>query len=198
MKRYAIFGLIDHSTAELIRTYQQVLSVCTGDSLALRFPIHVTLRGPFWANSNGIHSLLYQTKKSTAAFHQLDVLLVGPVPVSPSLCWLELTASGSALQYMSGLHTMLEGLVAPLMLRDDVPDEHKGANFRPHVTLGWGVSPAALCDNLFNAGPLKLHGIIESIAIVGYPEKWPEEGSVEVLGRSNLAREGEATLDILH
>lgn len=190
MKRYAIFGLIDQTTAKLIRTSQQVLSTCTGNSLALRFPIHITLRGPFWANSNGIHSLLNQTKKSTAAFHRLEVLLEGPVLVSPALCWLELTATGPALQYMSRLHNVLEGLVAPLMLRDDVPDEHKGANFRPHVTLGWGVSPVTLCANLFNAEPLRLHGMIESIAIVRYPEKWPEEGSVEVLGRSNLARKG--------
>lgn len=190
MKRYAIFGLFDQTTAELIRTYQQVLSTCTGNSLALRFPIHITLRGPFGANPNAIHRLSHQIKKSTAAFQQLDVLLEGPVLVSPSLCWLELAATGPAFQYISRLHTILEELVAPSMLRDDVPDGHKGAYFRPHVTLGWGVSPAALCENLFNAEPLSMHGIVESIAIVRYPVKWPEEGSVEVLTRSNLAREG--------
>lgn len=179
MKRFVIFGVVDEVLFEAVRVYQNALSRLTGDRKALCFPVHVTLRGPFWTDSGNLPSLIQRIKLHCESRFAFKVAVTGPVLVQPDLCWFEVITGTDGFSVCRDLHTRMREIVRPLAAADDVPADHAGINYRPHMTVGWGVG-AAIPDGIF-AGPVSLVGMMRSIAVARYPDSWPIAGDVRVV-----------------
>ncbi len=180
MRRLLILGIPDESLSKAVRQRQEEFSSATGNRLALYFPVHITLRGPFWtdADSKSFRDCL---KRVCRRHRPLQVLLDGPVFVQPDLCWLQIPPTEPCFPALRNIHDDLEDEVNRLICVDDVPANHKGDCFRPHMTLGWGtvISLQQTQPSLWRpANPI---GTIERIGIGLYPERWPAEGTVEVV-----------------
>jgi hypothetical protein len=180
MKRLLICGLLNDGFSDAVREHQNRLSRLTGNLLALKFPVHITLRGPFWTGTD-VHTLgniLY----GVCRFHRrVQVLLKGPAFIDPNLCWLEVDPASTGFLNLSDLHRHLEDEMNPQVVLDDVPANHKGNNYRPHVTLGWGMNSDAHPNQLPFRESTDLVATLERIVIAGYPEGWPSEGTVEII-----------------
>lgn len=165
MKRYLILGLPDDRLAGNIRERQRALSSLSGDDLALRFPVHITLRGPFRGQDSPVRQFCGGLPDLCRGFSPVPVELAGPVFVPPDLCWFEVRRDSSRFAALLRLHTLLEEETRRCVVVDDVPCRFKAEGFRPHATLGWKTS----------------------VAVAVYPDGWPSEGSVEVVRAVPLA-----------
>ena len=179
MNRFAVFGIPGDELSSTIRGYQKNLSAVTGDRRALRFPVHVTLRGPFRTDAARLVGLIESLRGCCRSHGSFPVTLHGPVFVEPDLCWFEIKTGSTGFSTCLDLHTRLENLSRPLVLMDDVPADHKGADYRPHVTLGWNVHASA--RQLLSERPGDLSATINSIALVRYPDDWPARGTVRAI-----------------
>ncbi|MFP5212506.1 MAG: 2'-5' RNA ligase family protein, partial [Acidobacteriota bacterium] len=139
MNRYLLLGLVDEGLSETARRYQEDLSSLTGNGLALRFPVHVTLRGPFWTHTDTLSSMADTLRKVCTGLHQMQIALRGPIRIDPDLCWLEVQGGMDDGMRLFDLHAVLEREMSGYVIRDDVSEGHKGSGYRPHVTVGWGV-----------------------------------------------------------
>ncbi|MEN6437496.1 MAG: 2'-5' RNA ligase family protein [Syntrophobacter sp.] len=193
MKRYLILGLPDDRLAAGIRERQRALSSLSGDDLALRFPVHITLRGPFWGHDSPMRQFCGDLPGLCRGFSPVPVDLAGPVFVPPDLCWFEVQRDASRFAELLRLHALLEDETHRCVVVDDVSTRFKAEGFRPHATLGW-KSPASLAGVEQACGPqgTRLHGRLESVAVAVYPHGWPSEGSVAVIQTVPLACTEEA------
>ncbi len=181
MNRYLIMGLLDPALSGIVRMQQHRLSSLTGDDRALRFPVHITLRGPFRAQDASLWRLCERLSDICSGFHAVSVDLAGPIFVDPDLCWLEVERSAPCFPELLRLHRSLEQAAAEWIAVDDTPVEFKADGYRPHVTIGWKAVEDCSDHNeasaVFTAvGPL--YGSLQSVAIGVYPDSWPSEGAV--------------------
>ncbi len=179
MNRYAVFGILDDRALRTIRAYQRDISSITGNTLALRFPVHVTLRGPFRMRASELGSLIGDLHRCCRRHEAFDVVLDGPVVVDPDLCWFEVKAGSPGFSRCRDLHILLEDGLNRQVGIDDVSANHKLACYRPHVTLGWDVNRAM--QYIRNLEPATLTGTVTDIALVSYPAMWPAQGAVRVI-----------------
>jgi hypothetical protein len=180
MKRLLICGLLNDDLSDVVRQHQKLLSCSTGNQLALKFPVHITLRGPFWTDAE-IHTLGNILNRVCRFHRRIQVLLNGPVFVAPDLCWLEVDPASAGFSNLSGLHRHFEAEMNRQVILDDVPANHKGDNYRPHITVGWGMNSDTHLNRLPFRESANLIGTLERIAIAGYSEGWPATGNVEVI-----------------
>ncbi len=179
MNRLLILGTLNDTLSAGIRQLQKRLSSRTGNLLALRFPVHITIRGPFWteAEPDRYRECIESVCRSN---RQFEILLNGPVFVDPDLCWLEVDPASAGFACLRELHIKFEDAVSSLVAIDDVPAKHKGINYRPHATLGWGTDFASH-KNLPPWRDNGCTGFLDKVAVAVYPEKWPIEGNVEII-----------------
>jgi 2'-5' RNA ligase len=184
MNRYLIMGLLDPAVSGIVRMRQHRLSCLTGDDRALRFPVHITLRGPFRAQDTCLRGFGEKLSEICTAFHALPLDFVGPVFIDPDLFWLEVKRSAPCFAELLRLHAALERAVGEWVVVDDTPLEFKADGYRPHVTIGWKAvndctehhEASAICPI---AGAV--YGSLRSVAIAVYPDGWPSEGTVRVI-----------------
>ena len=188
MDRYAVFGILDDRIFGSIRNYQRDLSSITGDTLALRFPIHVTLRGPFRIAAGELEGLISRLAACCRGRSAFDVVLNGPVMIEPDLCWFEVEAGSAGFSHCHELHLLLEHELNRHISTDDVPANHKLEHYRPHVTLGWNISRAVPYIHTMEAGTLT--GTVRNIALACYPDTWPSKGTVRVIESISLNMSG--------
>ncbi len=186
MNRLLIFGILNDDIFTVVRQQQKRLSHLTGNQLALKFPIHITLRGPFWTYAE-IHSLGDILNRVCRYHRRIQVLLNGPVFVDPDLSWLEVSPDSIGFSNLLGLHRHFEREINQQIIIDDVPATHKGENYRPHVTVGWGTNIATHRNQLPFWKSTNLIGTLERVAIANYPDGWPSKGNVEVIKSVPLA-----------
>jgi 2'-5' RNA ligase len=180
MRRLLIMGIFSEEFVGLVRRNQEMLSNLTANRLALKFPVHVTLRGPFWTNAED-RSLWCILEEVCRSFRRFRATFNGPVFVEPDLCWLEADAASTESSSLLRLHRHFEQRLKPCIVIDDVPEEFKDRKYRPHVTLGWGTD-VHVCQNMLSRFKLPdMPSVVERVAIGGYPKTWPMEGAVKVL-----------------
>ncbi len=172
-RRYAVFGILDASTALLVRPLQERIAVRTGNDLALRFPIHVTLRGRFWAPPEAVTEAFQRARGDR--WTACELMLSGPVFRAPDLLWLSVEMVGTGYSELVRLHEHLERALEPVVSRDETLSVHRGAGYRPHVTLAWGATEAE--ESLIAAYTLR--AILSGVILAEYPERWPASGTVQ-------------------
>lgn len=182
--RLAVYGLISAKNHSTIRALQRIWCKRTQDYKALRFPPHVTLKGPFSVPQTalpgfaGLMNDLCRPLSST-----LLTELAGPVFVDPDLIWLE----GCADQGRNNLRSLhlhaLDVFAAVSAIHDHVSAEHIGAGFRPHVTLAWGASKKMMQL----ATEVQVSVGVDRIALVSYPEEWPLSGRIRIIHQEPIA-----------
>lgn len=182
--RFAVFALIESKDAQLIRFEQRSLTQLTGNSIALGFPVHITLKGRFLASSNVIRKIFEETCfKHLCLQPTLDttIYLSNPKHLKSQLSWLEVLPENKGFYTLHLLHQIFEHQVNQLVLKDEVPDNHKYLNFRPHVTLGWGVT----CENWQTYSTSEKFSLskaeISHIGLVQYHKDWPAEEPVNLI-----------------
>ncbi|MHC1728787.1 MAG: 2'-5' RNA ligase family protein [Syntrophobacteraceae bacterium] len=180
MNRLLILAVPGDALSNITRQHQTRLSYWTGNRLAQKFPVHVTLRGPFWTSAE-MHTLSECLQRVCRLYRPIPVLLNGPVFVDPDLCWLEVVRTSTGFADLLDLHRHLDEEMKRHLVIDDVPANHKGNNYRPHMTVGWGAD-AAIRDKVEPIWkPGKVTGVLEKAALAVYPEHWPVEGRVELV-----------------
>jgi hypothetical protein len=181
LNRYAIFALLDSGSASSIRSKQRRLTEITGNKMAFMFPVHITLKGRYIAQEDVI-SEAFQEINLTAIEVPVDICLSEPQYIKPELAWLEVLPQYQGYKTLLCLHKLFENLLSQVVIEDEVPEAYKNSGFRPHVTLGWGVTPEAWARYFSNAHIPVLHpSRIGSIALVRYPDSWPREGDIDVV-----------------
>lgn len=180
MKRLLIMGVLDRDISRVVRRQQENLSSLTGNRLALEFPVHITLRGPFWTDAE-VHTLSEIVSGVCQSHHGVQVILDEPSFIEPDLCWREVSSASPGIPALRALNRELDYGLMPYIAVDDVPAIHKGDNYRPHVTLGWGIDAAVPENHLHLFKPSPSIAAIECVAIAGYPEGWPAGGAVKIL-----------------
>lgn len=183
MNRLLILGTLNDELSTGIRHYQERLSSLTGNLLALRFPAHITIRGPFWTET-GLARSRDWIENICRSYRQIEIVLNGPASVDPDLCWLEVDPASAGFAGLRELHMKLEDEVGSLVAIDDVPANHKGENYRPHVTLGWGTDSATHR----NLPAWRATGFLDRVAVAVYPQNWPIKGNVEIIESLALKR----------
>ncbi len=181
IERYAIFALIDSKSASSIRREQYRLTTTTGNEIALHFPVHVTLKGRYFAEE----SVVLNTFKEINLTHiklPFDICLSEPSYIQPELAWLEILPQHQGYGTLRWLHQFFENSMSQVVIEDEVPERFKKSGFRPHVTLSWGVTPEAW--KIYYSDRYK-HTLkfskVDSIALVRYSNSWPQEGKIDVV-----------------
>jgi hypothetical protein len=192
--RYAVFGLLDATTAGVVRPLQQRLTAITGNDLALRFPVHVTLRGRFWAERESVGNVLRELDLGDKPVGELS--LHGPVFREPDLLWLSVKPECLATAGLSRLHDILTTAVNPVVIQEETSPAHVGSGYRPHVTLAWGADDATLRSLKpdHSHSTLAITATLEKVILAEYPATWPIAGAVAViaeLGRYQKADAGD-------
>jgi hypothetical protein len=175
-RRYAVFGILDASTALLVRPLQVRVATKTGNDLALRFPIHVTLRGRFWGLPDAVTETFQMA--SIEGWTACELTLSGPVFRAPDLLWLSVEMVGAGYSELVRLHENLERALKPVVSRDETLSAHSGVGYRPHVTLAWGATEEAIHHWELPA----MHSVraeLAGVTLAEYPETWPASGTVE-------------------
>lgn len=175
-RRYAVFGILDASAALLVRPLQVRVAAKTGNDLALRFPIHVTLRGRFWAPPEAVTEAFQRAGGD--GWTACELMLSGPVFRAPDLLWLSVEMVGTGYSELVQLHEHLERALEPVVSRDETLSVHRGAGYRPHVTLAWGATEDAIHHwelPAIRSAQAELKGV----TLAEYPESWPAAGTVE-------------------
>lgn len=186
MRRYVVFGVVDDILFQTVRIHQNDLCDVTGDTRALRFPVHITFRGPFRTGSTILPILFSTVNRCCESRFAFEITVRGPILVDPDLCWFEVQTPAPGFSCCLDIHEDLERLLSPFVMDDDVPVRHKGENYRPHITVGWGALPG-VGENTF-AGPVILTGTIKNISVGCYPDAWPAMGDVKVIKSFPLRR----------
>lgn len=177
-RRYAVFGLLDDATARAVRPLQQRLSAATGNDLAQRFPVHITLRGRFRCTPDVVTQVWDELRLRHDRQHH--IVLSGPVFRVPDLLWLE--ASPESTGYADLVRWHGELTRALKVTEDETSPAHTGEGYRPHVTLGWGASEQLL-DGPIEPFPLNLTTTVTTIVLAEYPATWPASGVVQPIRR---------------
>jgi 2'-5' RNA ligase len=142
--------------------------------------VHVTLRGRFIAGQeSAFRAFRRLTEVLEHAPRSVELHLTGPEFQSPDLVWLEVDPKTPGQRALFSLNRIAESACKQCVLVDEVPREHKGDRFRPHVTLAWGVKKNLLKRARFHA-PTRLVSRITRIALARYPDEWPA-GSIELV-----------------
>jgi 2'-5' RNA ligase len=185
--RWAIFGLLDAKTEAVIRRVQSELSILVRNDRALRFPVHVTVKGRFLASESDAESVFREL--AMAWNEPLAARLCAPSVSSAGIAWLSVSDPDS-LATLRLFHRDAEGLVAALGLVDEVPFEHKLNGYVPHATLAWNCRTEELdrVDNEYGQLIESLRASVVDLALVRYPVDWFSVGRVEVCRRSRTAK----------
>lgn len=177
LARYAVFALIDSTTAAEIRREQEALAPFTKDRTALRFPVHVTLRGRFWGEPDMVSQAFDAIVGRLVHTATTTFTLVGAAHVD-RWAWREPQRSSVAARWFHDGHAIAEACSASACVRDEVEPSHRGAGFRPHVTLGWEVT-AMVWETYSresgsqNASRDREGAWVSAIALGRYPDGWP-------------------------
>lgn len=175
-RRYAVFGLLDDSAALLVRPLQERVAATTDNDLALRFPVHITLRGRFWGTPETVTEAFRRAGCPTVT--ACELMLHGPVFRPPDLLWLSVEPLGVGHSELVRLHKHLERALKPVMSLDETLPTHAGAGYRPHVTLAWGATDDAVRRWDLPA----VHSIraqLADVVLAEYPDTWPTSGTVQ-------------------
>jgi len=108
--------------------------------------------------------------------------LSGPVFRAPDLLWLSVELVGAGRSELVCLHEHLERALEPVVSRDETLSAHRGAGYRPHVTLAWG----AVEDAIHRWELPAIHSVraeLADVVLAEYPETWPASGTVEPVCR---------------
>lgn len=182
VERFAVFALVDAASAREIRREQTRLAEWVGDSTVLRFPVHVTLRGRFWAERGAacraFNTLVGDVRQ--LGLHRISVELSAARIVDGRWVWREVPREAIASKVLSAAHEQAEAATAAIMTRDEVLAGHRGDGLRPHVTLGWNVTPErwqAYEARQADSSPAVVR--LVALGLGSYPAAWPE-GSAEV------------------
>lgn len=187
--RWAIFGLLDATSAVFIRRVQTELSTLVGNDRALRFPVHVTIRGRFIAREPDAESFFQALARGWSK--PLATRLCAPSASNSGVAWLGVS-NAECQVVLRRLHCDAERRAAALRLGDEVPPEHKLRNYEPHVTLAWDCQTAML-DRMVREHGERLESLRASVvdlALVRYPTDWYSAGQIEVWRRTRTARTG--------
>ena len=180
LERLAVYGVLDRVACQSIRHEQRRLSRASGNDLALRLPVHVTLRGPFLGSRNDVAQVLRQCFSSTLDL-PIPILLDIPSLTTADIAWRQVARPHCAWSTLFRLHMDLTTALGAWVFRDDVPPHHQRESFLPHVTLGWGVTPTSWKSlGLREPRAHDSEAHINSLALARYPEKWPASGRVAV------------------
>jgi hypothetical protein len=178
--RYAVFGLLDEEATCRVGALQQQLTELTANRTALFFPAHITIRGRFWASDRSVNGVLRHLRES-GSYASGPFQLIGPVFRPPDLLWLELSAATLGFRELSRMHRDVSALFRSIVQRDEVPADHAGEGFQPHVTLGWGCSPVDVGELEVSSLPISLSAEVASLALVKYPGEWPVTECLEII-----------------
>ena len=179
MTRYLIMGILDDSITEFIHRFRQKMSRLTGNHLALKFPVHITLRGPFRADTN-IDALVKPLNAIRESCCRFQIVLDRPSFVNPDLLWLPVNLDSNGASRLLDMHMFFEHELKKHIIKDDTSPGHFGINYRPHVTVGWGVTPSICRKGSLFSPRDNLIGTLERVALACYPAEWPSEGMVEI------------------
>lgn len=181
LKRYAIFALLDAGSASSIRSKQRRLTEITGNKMAFIFPVHITLKGRYIADESVILEAFKEINLSAIKI-PIDICLSQSLYIQPELAWLEVLPHYQGYETLLHLHKLFENLLSQVVIEDEVPEAYKNLGFRPHVTLGWGVTPEAWTRYFSKEQlPALYPSRIDSIALVRYPDSWHREGNIDVI-----------------
>jgi 2'-5' RNA ligase len=172
-------GILDDRITESIHEFREKMSALTGNDLALRFPVHITLRGPFWADTN-IDALVKPLSTVRESRYRFRIVLDRPTFVNPDLLWLPVHPESGGASRLLEMHLFFEHELKGHIIKDDTSPGHFGINYRPHVTVGWGVTPSICREVSRFSCRDDLVGTLERVALASYPAEWPSEGMVEI------------------
>jgi hypothetical protein len=179
-RRYAVFGVLDDSTALLVRPLQEQITARTGNDLARRFPVHVTLRGRFWGLPAAVSEAFQQAGRE--GWTKCDLKLSGPAFQPPNLLWLSVELDGTGYSELLRLHKQLEVALKPVLRLDETLPAHAGTGYQPHVTLAWGATEEAV--HLWGLPEIhSAHAKLAGVVLAEYPDAWPTSGTVRLVGR---------------
>lgn len=184
LKRLAVFGLISSKYIQSIRLEQHFLSGLTKNNIAFNFPVHVTLKGRFLAYDKNVEKIfhrIYFNCSSLLIPSQAIVNLSNPKYIKPQLSWLEVLPDNQGFNSLMNIHQILEAEVKEFVVEDEVPKAHKNLGFRPHVTLGWGVTPQAWEEYSVSRVFSLKQAQVSHIALACYPQDWTANESVDIL-----------------
>ncbi len=185
MNRLLILATLTDAPTRIMRQYQARLSRMTGNQLALKYPVHITLRGPFLTGVE-VKDLRSCLQRVCGNVRPFQVVLDGPVFVDPDLCWFEVNPASEGYRRLLQLHNHLEDEFRTHVARDEVPESFKKNNYRAHVTIGWGVDFATRKSWAADRKSETIMTTLEKAAIAAYPPEWPSEGVVKIVEAVNL------------
>lgn len=172
LNRYAVFALLDSRSSCHIRSEQIRLASLTDNQMAFCFPIHITLRGRFIAKEDVV-TKAFNDIKTACPLLPAEISLSEPRYIKPELGWLEVLPKNRGYEHLVYLHRLFEDRLKGAVIEDEVPESYKNSAFRPHVTLGWGVTPE-LWERYLSSELLTLKQTsIDQIALVIYPHSLP-------------------------
>lgn len=175
LERFAIFAIVDLHSANRIKSFQMQLAKLTSNYVALNFPVHITLKGRFWAYENFVIES-FKRIKLTPLTEKVEVSK--PTHIRPSLLWLEVLKSCNSYKLLSDYHYLLDTYFKSIVQIEEMPVEHKFLNFRPHITLGWDVpycfysKNTGFIDKFYVNNNEKDYVKVVSICLAKYPKNW--------------------------
>ena len=172
--RYAVFGLLDASASEIVRPLQQWLTSVTGNDLSMRFPVHVTLRGRFWAEPDSVTNVLRGLDLERPAVVHFRV----PVFRDPDMLWLSVDSSKPGFDCLFRLHVLLTEMLGKVVVREETLPAHTGPGYSPHVTLTWGATRETHRVLSPEYQRLTIEATLAKVVLVEYPSTWPASGVV--------------------
>lgn len=175
--RFAIFALIANSDEETVRVEQHYLTNLTGNTMALNFPVHITLKGRFIAPEDIVINFLKEIDLTSLNLYT-NISLSKPRYIKSQLSWLEVLPNTLGFDTLVHLHSFFEKEINSFVVLDEVPEYHKNLYFRPHITLGWGVTLEDWYKYSFNRRFRSSQAQITHVALARYHQKWPLEESV--------------------
>ena len=185
LSRYAVFGLFDEATARRVRSLQHRLTERTGNRTVLFFPVHVTIRGRFWARPCLAEEGFRRFRKSNSYDPGL-IELTGPAFHAPDLVWLEIGAATHGFQELGRMHRDANETFRSVLEKDEVLPRYAGDGFFPHVTLGWGCAKENADELLVPSSLATIAGRLTSLALVRYPTVWPVNEDLDMIELANL------------
>ena len=178
MNQYAIFALPDPETCDAIRGFQNRLSGETGNFMAQKFPVHITLFRPCRVQRWSIPSWLKTAQKACDEFKPFSFDATGPVRVDSAVEWYELSKGFQGYKEICWLHSLVFNVLRRVGVEDEDRNAFQGEHYRPHLTLGWGARKKAKYPKYAAGTPNIIRGSIEKIAVARYPLKWPDQGRI--------------------
>lgn len=179
-KLLAVFALVDEAASSFVRLQQGALMSLTNDSTALRFPVHFTVRGRFWADPNAAWSCLSRLPEY-AEIAAEQILFVGPKCVG-ELVWLE----AECTHRLGRLERAVDNRLRHIIVQDEVSAAHKSNGYRPHITLGWNAPAPIQAEFNRNRLPTGIAVRVTKIVLVEYPVDWRNHGNVRTIRQARL------------